>query len=256
MKLKTIVKFNNSTRHQIKIQKNLLSKYNNIIKSLALTKKARGGRNNTGRITIRHRGSYCKRKNHVFESFYKKTGIVLNSMYNSNSNAFVHLNFDIKNNIFFKTIVNKSLYPGCFVTHKKNLKNVKIGNRSVLFTLPVGAVINSITFKNKIKYSKAAGSFSQIVEKKAKLVRIRLSSGKLFYVSNKEQATLGSIGNSIYKLTKIGKAGINRLKGKRPRVRGIAMNPVDHPHGGKSNKGIIQVTPWGVPTKNKKTSKK
>jgi large subunit ribosomal protein L2 len=88
------------------------------------------------------------------------------------------------------------------------------------------------------------------------VVKIKLPSGKLIIVSCNSIATLGYIGNASFKQTRIGKAGRNRLSGHRPSVRGIAMNPVDHPHGGKSNKGMPPVTPWGLPTKNKPTVRK
>ena len=99
------------------------------------------------------------------------------------------------------------------------------------------------------------GLFCQIVQKQVNSCKIRLPSGLIISVDNKSLATVGSISNSQHNLIKIGKAGRNRLRGIRPTVRGIAMNPVDHPHGGRTNGGRPSVTPWGKPTKGKPTAK-
>ena len=256
MQLKKIVSFTNGVRHQIKIQKNLLSKYNSVIKNLLIRRMSLGGRNNTGRITIRHKGAGCKKKSHSIYSPKYSYALILSVMYNANSNAFVSLNFDLKKKIFFKSITVKNAHTGCLLEARDSLKDFKLGYRSLISNLPSGAIINSISKNAKIVFAKSAGSFCQIIEKKKSKVKIKLPSGKLVYISNKEYATLGYISNAINKLTVIGKAGRNRLSGIRPSVRGIAMNPVDHPHGGKSNKGMPQVTPWGLPTKNKPTVKK
>ena len=150
----------------------------------------------------------------------------------------------------------KSSYPGSLLECKEKNVNMNLGNRSILSNYPAGAIVSSISSNNKIRYSKSAGSFAQLLEKKGKHAKLRLPSGKIYLLSLSSYATLGAVGNSIHKLTKIGKAGRNRLKGIRPAVRGIAMNPVDHPHGGRSNKGMPQLTPWGLPTKNYPTARK
>jgi large subunit ribosomal protein L2 len=257
MNLKTVVKFTNGTRHQLKIKKNLLSKYNNIIKYIKLSKFKNGGRNNTGRITVRHRGNGCKKK--VYNFIDQKTvlaAVLINVMYNSKTNNFTSLYFNLQQKCFFTTTAIKSMYPGCIIELNKSITEFKLGNRANIKSLPTGTLISSIQKKKKIVFSKAAGCFSQIIEKKSNIAKIKVSSGKIISIPINSFATLGPIGNDVNNLTVVGKAGRNRLKGWRPSVRGVAMNPVDHPHGGKSNKGMPQVTPWGIPTKNKKTRKK
>lgn len=255
MKLKKIVAFNPGVRHQITIQKNLLSKYNNIIKNLIFKKVGSGGRNNSGRITVRHKGGNINKKFHFFSN--PKLGFFLSlcTMYNSNSNGFISLNFDIKKKVFFKSITSKNVYSGCLLDYNSILPDFKLGYQANLKSLPVGSLIHNVSINNKTIYSKSAGSFSQIIQKKKEAIKIKLSSGRLINVLPISRATLGITDNSIHKLTKIGQAGRNRLLGIRPSVRGVAMNPVDHPHGGKSNKGMHPVTPWGLPTRNVKTVK-
>ena len=256
MQLKKTTCHTSSIRHRISIQKNLLSKFNNIIKNLVQKKKSFGGRNSTGRITIRHQGGGCKKKMHNF--FFKQNylAIVIKTMYNANSNSFVSLNFDLKKRKFFKTYAVKNIFSGFLIKSCTYLKDVKLGYRTNLKSLPAGTIICSVFLKNNLKYARSAGSFCQIVEKKEFNIKLKLPSGALVYVPSDSFATLGTIDNAEQKQVVKGKAGFNRLKGIRPSVRGIAMNPVDHPHGGKSNKGMPQVTPWGLPTKGKPTVKK
>jgi large subunit ribosomal protein L2 len=256
MKIKKIVNFNSSVRHQICLKKYLLTKYNLMHKNLSIFKKSQSGRNNTGRITIRHQGAGCKKLTHYFKQntiFYK--GITICIMYNAKSNAFVSLIFDLKNKKFFKTITVKNVLPGSLINSSLNLKDFRLGYKTILKKMPLGTLVNSISKNNKITFAKSAGSFSQLIDKNNKIVKLRLPSGKIITLSNNEYGSFGLVDNIENKITKVGKAGRNRLIGIRPSVRGIAMNPVDHPHGGKSNKGKPPVTPWGLPTKNYPTVK-
>jgi len=255
MKLKKNVKYTSSVRHQINIQKNLLSKYNSISKNLICKKRATGGRNNTGSITVRHIGAGCKKNLHKIALNKKVYGLIVNVMYGTTFSSFISLNFDLKRKTFFKTLTTKNTFPGCLTYSSEYLKDFKLGYRSILRNLPTGIILNSLSINSKLKFAKSAGTFCQLIEKRNDVVKIKLPSSKLIHVSANNHATIGYLDNSTHKLTIIGKAGRNRLKGIRPSVRGIAMNPVDHPHGGKSNKGMPQVTPWGIPTKNKKTRK-
>jgi large subunit ribosomal protein L2 len=259
MVLKKKVNCSSGVRHQINIKKDLLSKYNSVFKQLSIARKSWGGRNNTGKITIRHKGAGVKRRMHSFVFQKNKFSLTLFTMYNSLSNSFINLNFDLLNKKFFKSITAKNVYCGSFIQHSGILTEYKLGYNSTLKNLPLGTIINSLTSGNnnlKVTFAKSAGEFCQIIQKKGSFVQVRLPSGKLIFISSNQYATLGCIDNSINKLTKIGKAGRNRLKSIRPSVRGVAMNPVDHPHGGKSNKGISPVTPWGLPTRNRPTVKK
>lgn len=176
-------------------------------------------------------------------------------MYNPLTNNFNSLYFNLQQKQFFTVIFIKSTYPGCLIKINQNITDYKLGSRASIKSLPAGVLINSIE-KKKITFSKSAGCFSQLIEKHLTTAKVKISSGKFINVPINSFVTLGAVGNEINKLIRIGKAGRNRLKGLRPSVRGIAMNPVDHPHGGKSNKGMQPVTPWGILTKNKKTKKK
>lgn len=258
MKLQRTTKHTNGTRHQVKIQKNTLSKYARLIKTFFIKKNTFAGRNNTGRITMRHQGGGCKYKKHFLEYSNNYFSILLKTNYNPASNSFINYNFDIVNKNFFKTLNIKGLHSGVLLESRARLTDIRLGFRSVLKNLPSGSIISSVGSDSSSKkiYAKSAGAFCQILEKRLQSLKIKLPSGKVIVVPNHFEGTLGCIDNIVNKLTVTGKAGRNRLKGIRPSVRGIAMNPVDHPHGGKSNKGMPQVTPWGIPTKNKPTVKK
>jgi len=258
MLIKKQTKRSNGTRHQLNLKKDLLLK-NDICKNLKIKHKKSGGRNNSGKITIRHKGGGCKKKQNKlnnYNSYYK--AIIIAISYNANSNNLTNINFDFKSKRFFKTINTKGVFTGAILNSGIRCNDIKLGFRTSLQELPIGSLINNINSKNTntTKYSKSAGTFSQIIEKRKNDCKIRLSSGKLTFIDKTALASLGVVSNEKAKQVILGKAGRNRLKGIRPSVRGIAMNPVDHPHGGKSNKGMNPVTPWGLPTKNRPTSSK
>jgi len=173
-------------------------------------------------------------------------------MYSSSHNSFISLNYDILTKSFFKTISTNKVYPGTILISNIKFNEHYIGYRMQLKFLPVGSIVHLIGTNNNNLYSCSAGTFSQLIEKK-KNCKIRLPSGKVILVSENLFATLGVVSNLKYKSVVFGKAGRKRLLGVRPSVRGIAMNPVDHPHGGRTNGGMIPVTPWGIPTKGKPT---
>jgi large subunit ribosomal protein L2 len=249
----------NGTRHQLNIKKNLLAKNSKIVKILAIKHKSSGGRNNTGRITISHKGGGCKILQHnlnSYNSYYR--AIVVAISYSAKTNTFLDLSFDFKSKKFFKSINIKGVTVGSLLNASLYCKDIKLGFRTAVKQLPIGSIINNINVTNRTtsKYSRSAGSFCQIMEKKNYFYKIRLPSGALKSIPALSFANLGVVSNEKAKQIILGKAGRNRLKGIRPSTRGIAMNPADHPHGGKSNKGMTAVTPWGLPTKNKRTSKK
>ena len=132
--------------------------------------------------------------------------------------------------------------------HSTKLKNI-----------PTGSLIHSLTNSfnlDKVCFARAAGTFCQIIQRSVNIIKVRLPSGKIIELSPEVYATVGVLSNAQHNLVYLGKAGRNRLKGRRPIVRGVAMNPVDHPHGGRTNGGRPSVTPWGIPTKGKPTVKK
>jgi len=256
MQLKKSSSITNGTRHQINLQKNLLTKKNTILKNLIKKHFLNYGRSqNSGHITVRHKGGGCKKKIHLINSSNFYFGINICQMYNAFSNSFVSLNFDLIKKSFFKTITIEKTYPGSLIVSSLKVKDRYIGYKLQLKHIPVGSIIHNISNQQKSIFGLSGGVFCQLLEKKEKC-KIRLPSGKVILLSDKYFGVLGLVSNSSSKSTCIGKAGKNRLKGIRPSVRGIAMNPVDHPHGGRTNGGRPSVTPWGIPTKGKPTVKK
>ena len=261
MKLIKLNPTTSGTRHQIKIQKNLLSKTNKLMKNSICGLKHFSGRSVlNGRITVRHKGGACKsnfRKINFFNTDFES--IIICIMYDPKRSAFISLNFDLHKQVFFRTLATHYVYTGSLISCKMHQKELSLGNRTLLNNIPTGSVIHSLTNSlplNKICYARSAGTFCQLLQKGISMNKIRLPSGRVIAVSNNFYATLGVVSNLQQNSIVLGKAGKNRFRGIRPSVRGIAMNPVDHPHGGRTNGGRPSVTPWGIPTKGKPTVKK
>jgi len=260
MKLLKVKPTTNSTRHQFNIQKNLLSKNNRFIKSTRIGTHSFSGRSSiTGRITVRHKGGAVKRLFRIL-NFSNKIfkGIIITTTYDPNRNAFLSLVFDFKTKTFFNIIATNSIFPGAFFSSTINKPDLKLGFRTSLKNIPTGSIFHSLSLKlnDSVKYARSAGSFCQIIQKGNKTAKIKLPSSSIITVSVSSFGTIGVVSNLNFNKICIGKAGRNRLKGIRPTVRGIAMNPVDHPHGGRANGGCHWVTPWAIPTKGKLTRKK
>lgn len=226
-----------------------------------LSKKA--GRNNQGKITIRHHGGGHKRKYRVIDFKRTKDGIpgrVATIEYDPNrtSNiALIHYADGEKAYI----IAPKGLKVDDVVTSGVG-SDIKIGNAMPLENIPVGTVIHNIELQpgKGGQLVRAAGTEAQLLGKEERYVTVRLSSGEVRKILKVCRATIGSVGNGDHELVKIGKAGRNRWLGKRPVVRGVVMNPVDHPHGGGEGRAPIgrksPMSPWGKPTLGYKTRKK
>lgn len=261
MKIKILKPKTNGLRHQVIIQKNLLSKRNNIIKTLGKGLSKKSGRSScTGRITVRHIGGRNKRVyREISLSYIKSNSIVINVMYDPFRNAFVSLNFDLNKKFFFKSLATESVLTGSLIQENQHkLFDLRLGFRTSLLNIPTGSLFHSLKKNGNIntKYSRAAGTFCQLIQKDNINSKVKLPSGLVTSVSIDSLGTLGVISNKSYNLIMKGKSGKNRHRGVRPCVRGIAMNPVDHPHGGRTNGGMHWVTPWGIPTKGKITVKK
>ncbi len=221
-----------------------------------------GGRNNTGRITTRHIGGGHKRRYRMID--WKRTkfdmvATVERIEYDPNRTAFIAL---IKYEDGEKTyiIAPQRLQVGDKVVASEKA-DVKPGNAMPLRSMPVGTIIHNIEMKpgKGAQMVRSAGTFGQLVGRDRGFAQIKLASGELRVVPSECMATVGAVSNPDHMNTNMGKAGRNRWKGRRPTVRGVVMNPVDHPHGGgegKSSGGRHPVTPWGVPTKGYKTRKK
>lgn len=238
---------NNSTRHKVVIQKNLLSKDNLIIKNLRLGfKRFKGRSSNTGNITVWHKGGGVKKKFSKIEYNTRKfSGISIVDMYDPFRTGFIRLNFDFLTQCFFFTSSTDLVKPGSFVVSRETLRSLNLGYRSSLKSIPPGSSVHDLTLKHDFyaKYSRSAGSFCQILQKVYDTCKVRLPSGLVIATKTSGFATLGRVSNTIHNQTILGKAGISRLRGIRPTTRGRAMNAVDHPHGGQTNGGTTPVTP-------------
>ena len=238
-------------------------------KSLVVTKNKTNGRNNQGKITVRHRGGGVKRKYRLIDFKRRKDGIVavVNSIeYDPNRSANIAL-ISYKDGVKSYIIAPKELKVGDKVESGSKV-DVKVGNTMEIANIPVGTVIHNIELKpgKGGQIAKSAGASAQILGREDKYVLVRLASGETRYILGTCRATIGAVGNEDYSLVKLGKAGRKRHLGIRPTVRGSVMNPNDHPHGGGEGRAPIgrsgPMTPWGKPAlgyktrKNKKSSDK
>lgn len=222
----------------------------------------RGGRNNLGRITVRHQGGGHKRKYRIIDFLRNKDNIpakVEKIEYDPNRTANIALLLYADGERTY-IIAPKDLKVGETVQSGSDAP-IKIGNCLPLKKIPVGANIHCVELKKDkgAQLARSAGSSVQLLAKEAGYALLKLKSGETRKVILDCRATIGEVGNSDHNLRALGKAGAKRWLGKRPTVRGVAMNPVDHPHGGgegKTSGGRHPVTPWGQPTKGYKTRNK
>ena len=231
-------------------------------KSLTVTKTKTNGRNNQGRITVRHRGGGAKRKYRIIDFKRRKDNVparVVSIEYDPNRSANIAL-ISYKDGEKAYIIAPKGLTVGTIVESGENV-DIKVGNTLPIMNIPVGTVIHNIELKpgKGASLARSAGASAQILGREDKYVLIRLSSGETRKILGTCKATIGTVGNEDYGLVKIGKAGRTRHKGFRPTVRGSVMNPNDHPHGGGEGRAPIgrsgPMTPWGKPALGKKTKK-
>lgn len=253
--LKKYKPFSNSVRHKIIIDKSLLIKNNNLTKNLNYAFKKQYGRCKIyGNITVRHKGAKTKTlsKKKISNS-QNIQGLTIGTLHDSHSSSFASLKFDLNRKKFFYDTSLLNEYPGSLTEYNSKSKELKLGYRTQLKNIPTGSFVCLINNPNSksSEFIKSAGSTGQIINKTLKNSTIKLPSGKTKLFKNNSIASIGSISNNQHKLQVLGTAGKNRHLGKRPSVRGIAMNPVDHPHGGRTNGGKPSVTPWGLPTKCK-----
>jgi len=223
--------------------------------------KKTGGRNNNGRITARRQGGGHKRRYRVIDFKRNKVGVpakVAAIEYDPNRGAriaLLHYADGEKSYILHP----QGLAVGDEVISSRNA-DIKPGNSLPLEVIPTGTLLHNVELRPRKggQLARGAGTSAQLMAKEGKYAMVRLPSGELRKVLATCRATIGVVGNSDHQNIKDGKAGKSRWLGKRPKVRGVAMNPVDHPHGGgegRTSGGRHPVTPWGVPTKGKKTRK-
>ena len=221
----------------------------------------RGGRNNYGRITVRHRGGGHKRRYRLVDFKRRKFGVpatVERLEYDPNRSAFIAL-ITYKDGEQSYILAPQRLREGDTVVAGEKV-DVKPGNAMPLSSMPVGTIVHNVELKPGAggKMARAAGTYSQVVGRDAGYALLRLSSGEQRMVRQECMATVGAVSNPDNQNTNLGKAGRKRWLGIRPTVRGVAMNPVDHPHGGgegRTSGGRHPVTPWGKGTKGNKTRK-
>ncbi len=229
------------------------------VKPLTEGLNSKGGRNNLGRITVRRRGGGHKRRYRKVDFKRRKNDLVATVErleYDPNRSAFIALiKYSDGENSYI--LAPQRLDVGDQIISGERV-DIKPGNAMPLENIPVGTIIHNVEMKpgGGGQIARAAGAYVQLVGKDGGFAQLRLGSGELRMVPARCIATVGSVSNADNKNTNMGKAGRNRWLGKRPSVRGVAMNPVDHPHGGgegRSSGGRHPVTPWGVPTKGKRT---
>ena len=229
-------------------------------KSLVVTLKKNGGRNNQGRITVRHRGGGEKRKYRIIDFKRNKDGVVgtvASIEYDPNRSAniaLIHYADGEKRYI----IAPKGIAVGNKIESGVNA-DIKVGNCLPLGSIPAGTVVHNVELKEGkgAQMARSAGSSVQILGHEGKYTLLRLTSGEVRKVLSTCRATIGEVGNADHELVNLGKAGRKRHMGIRPTVRGSVMNPNDHPHGGGEGRAPIgrkgPVTPWGKPALGYKT---
>lgn len=228
-------------------------------KSLLVSLKKTGGRNSYGRITARHQGGGHKQKYRIIDFRRDKRSIpatVASIEYDPNRSARIALLNYIDGEKRY-ILAPLDLKVGDMVISGPEA-DIKPGNSLPLRSIPLGTIIHNIELKigKGAQLARSAGTFAQLMSKEGKYSQVKLPSGEVRLVLQDCYATIGQVGNTDHENVNIGKAGRSRWLGKRPKVRGVAMNPVDHPHGGgegRTSGGRHPVTPWGIPTKGYKT---
>jgi len=258
MTLKIYKSYTKSTRGTVLVNRKNLWKGKSL-KSLTVGQHSSGGRNNLGRITSRSRGSGHKQKFRQIDFYRRKDDLkakVIRIEYDPNRSAHVAL-IKYEDGVMSYIISPNGIKIGDEIISGRN-KEIKIGNCMQLSDIPTGTDIHNIELNPNGggKLVRSAGSSAQISGADENYCIIKLNSGETRKVINTARATIGSVSNSDHQNIKIGKAGRNRWKGRRPSVRGVAMNPVDHPRGGgegKTSGGRSPVSPWGQSAKGLKT---
>ena len=259
MALKTFNPTTPSTRQLVIVERSGLHK-GKPVKSLTkgLTKKA--GRNNDGRITARRRGGGHKRLYRLVDFKRQKFDVpatVERIEYDPNRTAFIAL-IKYDDGELGYILAPQRLAAGDQVMATSGRADIKPGNAMPMSNIPIGTIIHNVEMKvgKGGQLARSAGNYVQLVGRDGGYAQLKLNSGELRMVRAECMATVGAVSNPDQANIKLGKAGRKRWLGKRPQVRGVAMNPVDHPHGGgegRTSGGRHPVTPWGKPTKGKRT---
>ena len=229
------------------------------VKALTEGKHSKGGRNNHGRITMRRRGGGHKRSYRIIDFKRRKWDMeatILRLEYDPNRTAFIAL-IEYADGEKTYILAPQRVSEGDKVIAGEKV-DVKPGNAMPLYSVPVGSIVHNVEMKpgKGGQIARSAGGYVQVTGRDRGYVLLRLASGEQRYVRSDCMATIGAVSNPDNQNQKLAKAGRSRWLGRRPSVRGVAMNPVDHPHGGgegRTSGGRHPVTPWGKPTKGKRT---
>ncbi len=258
MALKKYKPVTNSMRQLVRVDRSELWK-GKPVKTLTEGLKKTGGRNNKGRITTRHIGGGHARRYRIIDFKRRKFNIeavVERLEYDPNRTAYIAL-VKYKDGVQAYILAPQRLTKGDVVVAGEKA-DIKPGNAMQLKNIPVGTIVHNVEMKvgKGGQMARSAGAYVQIVGRDSGVVQIKMNSGEVRMVPQECMATIGAVSNADHMNESMGKAGRNRWKGIRPSVRGVVMNPVDHPHGGgegKSSGGRHPVTPWGKGTKGMKT---
>lgn len=248
-------------RHQVRVVNKNLHK-GKPHKALLEPQSKSGGRNNNGRITTRHRGGGHKQHYRVID--FKRNGkdgipaVVEHIEYDPNRTANIALLKYIDGERVY-IVAPRGLEVGDSIESGSEA-SIATGNALPMINIPVGTVVHCVEMKpgKGAQMARSAGTSAQIVAREGRYVTLRLRSGEMRKVLSECRASIGTVSNSEHSLVKLGKAGATRHRGIRPTVRGVSMNPVDHPHGGGEGRtagGRHPVSPWGTPAKGFKTRK-
>ena len=228
-------------------------------KSLTQGLPSKGGRNNSGQITARRRGGGHKRRYRIID--FKRTKVDISATverieHDPNRSAFIAL-IEYEDGERAYIIAPQRLAPGDTVISGEKV-DIKPGNALPMTNIPVGTIVHNVELKvgGGAQIARSAGTYVQLIGKDQGYAQLRMNSGEIRIIRAECMATIGAVSNPDKANIKLGKAGRKRWLGKRPAVRGVAMNPVDHPHGGgegRTSGGRHPVTPWGKPTKGKRT---
>ena len=258
MALKTYKPTTPSRRNLVTIDRSELWK-GKPVKGLTEGLSSKAGRNNTGRIMGRRRGGGVKRAYRVVDFKRRKFDVeakVERLEYDPNRTAFIALIKYLDGEHAYILAPNRLAAGDKVIAGEK--VDIKPGNAMPMKAIPVGTIVHNVEMKpgKGGQIARSAGTYAQIVGRDGVMTQVRLQSGEVRLIPGDCMATVGAVSNQDHMNTTVGKAGRNRHKGKRPSVRGVVMNPVDHPHGGgegRTSGGRHPVTPWGKPTKGAKT---
>ena len=261
MALKTYKPTTPSQRQLVLVDRSALWK-GKPVKSLTEGKRSKGGRNNHGRITVRHQGGGHKQRYRMIDFKRRKFDVpatVERLEYDPNRTAFIALVRYTDGELAY-ILAPQRLAAGDKVVSGEKV-DIQPGNAMPLKSIPVGTIVHNVEMKvgKGGQLARSAGGYAQLIGRDTGNAQLRLSSGEVRLVSELCMATIGAVSNPDQQNISIGKAGRKRWMGIRPTVRGVVMNPVDHPHGGgegRTSGGRHPVTPWGQPTKGYRTRKK